>query len=235
MEIIYLGVCYVRQEDLPEFLKTGKELQVEGMMGEEPSTFSTQQEPMNRQAFIKPNNENVYDGYKDFELENERTRYEQTYGQPENQNVFDDSEQNNTQASWDRRNDGGNRQLVDIAPIRLNADGKYPCNHCQYQSTDQGNLKKHKWNIHEGVKYQCDQCQYQATQQGYLKAHKLSLHEGVKFDCDQCEYKATFTTHLTQHKKVKHEGFRFPCDECDYKATMTTYLRSHKSRHHRLI
>ena len=123
----------------------------------------------------------------------------------------------------------------DIAPTRLNADGKYPCNHCQYQSTDQGNLKKHKLNIHEGVKYQCDQCQYQATQQGYLKAHKLSLHEGVKFDCDQCEYKATFATHLTQHKKVKHEGFRFPCDECDYKATRTTYLRSHKSKHHSLI
>ena len=36
MEFIYLGVCYVGQEDLPEFFKTGKELQVEGLMGEEP-------------------------------------------------------------------------------------------------------------------------------------------------------------------------------------------------------
>ena len=49
-----------------------------------------------------------------------------------------------------------------------------------YPRTYQGDLKRHKKAIHEGVKYACNQCEYHATEQGNLKKHKQSIHEGVK-------------------------------------------------------
>ena len=38
-------------------------------------------------------------------------------------------------------------------------------------------LKTHKQSMHEGVKYSCNQCEYQATNQGNLKRHKQSHHK----------------------------------------------------------
>ena len=33
---------------------------------------------------------------------------------------------------------------------------------------------------HEGVKYPCEECEYQATQKGDLDRHRKSVHEGIK-------------------------------------------------------
>ena len=43
-------------------------------------------------------------------------------------------------------------------------------------------LFKHIKSKHDGVKYACDKCDYQATQQGNLRTHMKSKHEGVKYE-----------------------------------------------------
>ena len=67
--------------------------------------------------------------------------------------------------------------------------------------------QKHIESIHEGFKYGCDQCDYQATQQINLKRHIESKHEGVKYACDQCDYQASRKDKLKVHIELKHEGF----------------------------
>ena len=39
--------------------------------------------------------------------------------------------------------------------------------------------------MHEGIKYNCDQCEYKTTEQGHLRKHKRSIHEGVKNNTQQ--------------------------------------------------
>ncbi len=51
---------------------------------------------------------------------------------------------------------------------------QYPCNHCDYEATTQGDLKRHILAKHEGIKYPCNHCDYEATTQGDLKRHTLA-------------------------------------------------------------
>ena len=100
---------------------------------------------------------------------------------------------------------------------------------CQSQSIIQ-------YVSNEAAKYPCDQCNYKTTQKGHLKRHIQSIHEGVKFPCDQCKYKATFKGNLLLHKRAIHESIKYfnkyPCDQCDYKTTRKQQLLKHiKSRH----
>ena len=53
------------------------------------------------------------------------------------------------------------------------------------------NSQTHEQSKHEGEKYPCDLCDYQATDRGNLTRHKQSKHEGKKYPCDSCDYQAT--------------------------------------------
>ena len=76
---------------------------------------------------------------------------------------------------------------------------------CEYQATTQGDLKRHKQAIHEGVKYACDQCEYHATDQRNLKKHKQSSvsirqrHKEILRDTNKLFTKVsnTFVTSVT--------------------------------------
>ena len=84
----------------------------------------------------------------------------------------------------------------------------YQCGKYDYVATQDGNLKRHVENMHEGVRYLCDQCDYAATK---VRRHIKSNHP-----CDQCEYTATITgdlkrhmSSLRRHIKTKHEGIKY--------------------------
>ena len=85
---------------------------------------------------------------------------------------------------------------------------------------------------HDGVRYPCDQCEYISTQPSNLKLHKESKLQGIRYSCGECEYKAMSACNLTIHKKSKHEGIRYPCDECEYAAAQSSHLRLHKQTMH---
>ena len=129
----------------------------------------------------------------------------------------------------------------------------YLCNQCEYQSTGQGDLNKHKQShqvyqatekehikthkdsSHEAIKYSCNQCEYLATTNGNLKNHKHSMHDGVKYSCNQCEYLATWQGSLKTHKQSIHDGVKYSCKQCDYQATQRSSLKKHNQvKHSRL-
>ena len=61
----------------------------------------------------------------------------------------------------------------------------YPCNHCNYQATTNGNLQEHIEFIHDGICHPG-----KGTTNSSLKEHIQSIQEGVRYPCNQCDYKA---------------------------------------------
>ena len=69
----------------------------------------------------------------------------------------------------------------------------------------------HYRSIHEGIKYPCNHCDYQATQQTHLQKHIQSVHEGIRYPCNQCDYQATQQCHLQRHIAAKHSNNILQC------------------------
>ena len=56
---------------------------------------------------------------------------------------------------------------------------QFKCGECGAGYRWKTDLVMHIRSKHEGVRYSCDQCEHQATHQGNLKKHKEAIHEGV--------------------------------------------------------
>ena len=65
---------------------------------------------------------------------------------------------------------------VELAPSKQ----LYKCVECEAIYNSKHALYYHTRSKHEGVRYSCNQCEYQATQQGNLKRHKQSVHKHNK-------------------------------------------------------
>ena len=57
---------------------------------------------------------------------------------------------------------------------------KYACGSCEYKVTNPGSLHNHVKSIHEQVKYACESCEYKATRPDSLRQHIKSIHDQVK-------------------------------------------------------
>ena len=85
-----------------------------------------------------------------------------------------------------------------------NEAGQFPCNRCEKQYSNRGNLDRHIKSAHEGIKFPCNDCKYEAAAKTDLLKHIQSIHEGIKFPCKLCDYKATQKSNLYAHQKIKH-------------------------------
>ena len=232
IQFIYLGQCDMRQYELQDFLTTGNNLDVGGLIEdvklkdiEEPvvenGTHNAQepQEP-------DPNDTDIDD-----------TTWEMSPQSNEREVILPSNQQEGGRFVCNECNAkfGTNSDL--LIHRRSKHEGlRYECNQCDSTFTRNTNLTTHKQSKHEGVRYKCHYCDYRATYKQHLTTHKQSKHEGVKYECILCDYKATQLSNLTTHKQTKHEGLRYKCDHCDYKATQQGNLTTHKqSKHEGLI
>ena len=60
--------------------------------------------------------------------------------------------------------------------VTRNNEGKYQCQHCDYEAKWPSNLTKHVEAIHEGVRYPCNQCSYKATETGNLQSQFMKVY-----------------------------------------------------------
>ena len=88
-----------------------------------------------------------------------------------------------------------------LKPVN-NINNKYPCNECDYQAKQRGNLQAHIRSKHEGIRYNCNQCDYQATTQGHLQSHIEAKHSNNILQCELCDYQTKWRSKYNQHKKV---------------------------------
>ena len=90
---------------------------------------------------------------------------------------------------------------------QISSDAKpTECPECGKEFARKFVMLTHYRSVHEGIKYPCDQCDYQATDSGNLQRHIQSKHECIKYPCNQCDSKLTRRSHLKSHIKAKHSG-----------------------------
>ena len=92
---------------------------------------------------------------------------------------------------------------------------RYPCDKCEYNATEENDLKRHFESKHKWVSYPCVKCEYYATSQRYLREHIKNKHEGVKYPCDKCEFSSTTVMSLKGHIASIHEVVKYLCDKCE--------------------
>lgn len=112
-----------------------------------------------------------------------------------------------------------------------------PCDKCDYNPRDRGNLLKHKRVVHEGLRlFPCNLCEYKSSARNSLNEHILSIHEGFKCQCPQCGKQFSRRSSLGSHIKDIHEGIsKTKCEFCEYHATKRANLFVHFQKMHKDI
>lgn len=181
LQFVYLGKCRVRVDDIERFMSVGKDLQVEGLM-----TQAQESDQGVAEQLVGQNKDSVWEVSQPL-IEQEVQDSFQDVFEPlvGNEGGVIDSYEEPRESFIKREDTGESQELAfiqtqyeqeDFLPVDKNADGKYAC----------------------------DQCGYQTSRKFILQTHKESVHYGVKHDCDQCEYKATHKCSLQRHKRLKH-------------------------------
>ena len=139
INFIYLGECEVSVMDVNGFIDVGKELQVEGLMEEEPepeqehSEYEEATDPRNLRRHIN----SVHDG----------VRYE-----------CQQCDHKATDPSTLRRHIKSVHDSV-----------RYECQQCDHKATRPAHLRQHIKSVHDGVRYECQQCDHKATEHSHLR------------------------------------------------------------------
>jgi hypothetical protein len=210
LKFIYLGQCYVDKGDLQNFLATGKDLEVNGLMKD------IQNSP-------DPN-------YDSKTLEDNETMASTT--KSEVPTVLEQDEmQSNAKVKCDEGGQGDAQQTHLSQHMQSNHKGlRYFCDQCDSQFRHQKSLIQHKKYTHdtkdiETSHYDCNECTYIATTKSGMGKHKQAKHEGIRFTCDQCTHQATQKAHLNRHKKIKHGDYS--CELCDFECVRKGRLTAH--------
>ena len=239
LSYIYLGQCDLTQDQLPAFMATGKQLEVEGLsrdLGENEEQESTVQAKIEVDTQVLESNLDISNQIETIDEGNPVTFREDI-------SVSDtDKEKDTTSLTAVYSFKGSNCQECDYIgswPSHMkqhmqNVHGglKYDCANCDYKSGDKSNLKRHIEKIHLGVTYTCELCKKVLKTKSELKCHVDVKHNGFIFNCDRCQYKASRKAYLTNHIMVEHEGITFDCNICHQKYNNRRRLFHHTKKIH---
>ena len=59
---------------------------------------------------------------------------------------------------------------------------RYPCDECDYTSSNKTDLKRHMNSEHIGITYSCDKCDFVGTSLSGLRGHKTRVHILTKYE-----------------------------------------------------
>jgi hypothetical protein len=89
----------------------------------------------------------------------------------------------------------------------IDGERKFICTTCDYTSTYKAHLKNHFQSKHLHIKYPCDQCNYSSGHTSDLAKHKRFKHDQHRaHQCEDCDYKAFDRSGLKNHVMRKHGG-----------------------------
>jgi len=200
LDFLYNGEASVGQEELKEFLETGKELQVKGFEAyvEAGVGESVQEEP------VKYLNENI-------------DMYENGDDNTEENNICDVSEhfENGTlkHTNDDRMKKIENSGLdLQIMQMIEKSDGVWNCKVCGKAEANISHIKEHAETHIEGMSHGCHICNKSFSSRPSLRAHNNSYHSSELFSCDPCgksgmSKKAYFNHNQTRQHKTLSETF----------------------------
>ena len=212
---IYLGWCDVGQENISEFLDTGKALGVSDLNIEHKDELTIKDE-------VELCGESYNEDTKSVNgVLPTKTEEEQNWVNPLDNALL-------LRSPKKEESYGKNIRVV----RKKKMFGKFLCKVCGSAYLQLGGLNQHIMSKHEGKTYDCDQCDYKGTQSSSLIEHKQVKHSQTKHKCPQCDYQSTWATGVRRHKLSVHDKLRYGCDQCDHSNTKLDRLKNHKRVHH---
>ena len=153
VKFMYIGTTEVSQKDLSKFMKAAAELQIEGL--QENKMAEGSQEHSNQ----KTTKYQALGHGEDYSYSGSGARQEEFDLAPYQESTLNDFK---------------------VGNLERNADGKFSCDECDYNTNKTWNLEVHKSAKHEGRKFRCDQCHQVFSQKSNLNRHAKLKHEGNK-------------------------------------------------------
>ena len=215
IRFIYLGWCDVGQEDISEFLATGKALGISNLKVDHDDKPTIKDEVLFIADLytedIKPSNE-VMSSIR----EQEKNSF----------NPLGD-------AHFEENSNKGESYVKNIKVVRKkDIVGKFLCKVCGSAYLQLGGLNQHIMSKHEGKTYDCKKCDYKGTQPSSLIEHKQVKHTQTKFKCPKCDFQSTWSSGVRKHKLSVHDKLRYGCDQCEHSNTKMEQLLKHKQAYH---
>ena len=95
----------------------------------------------------------------------------------------------------------GNRKNAECVRKKMKY---FNCEHCNYQTSERGNLRRHVRTVHEKARsFVCHKCGHATSQKDGLKQHVKRIHEEERrFACDQCDFTSRWKHTLAKHREA---------------------------------
>ena len=255
LSYIYLGQCDLTQEQLPAFMATCKQLEIEGLtgvltgqgtgvlrgQGKEVLTGQgtgvlTGQGTGVLRGVLKERSEGELSGEKSQRQEKLPLAIEQCgvplkaeelRGALESVRMDQDEDEDMLETSLDEIFQDKVPGVNNTRSIIANQPNLLQCQFCEYRAAKNSFIKYHLENVHKGVKYDCTNCDYKSGDKGNLKKHMESIHLGITYTCEICKFVANSKSLLKRHVDIKHNGLLFNCEKCQYQTTRKNTFDNH--------
>ena len=154
MEFIYLGQTKVVLEDITDFIETSVELEIKGINQDNldvMETLATDLEHINMSML-----ENILSNYEN----DTSTNIEESLGHKK---------------PFESKEDIKKETKAETNIYKLE-NGKFPCDQCDYQAKQIGDVRKHVLAKHKGIKFECRQCKKLFSFKHDLRKHERRFH-----------------------------------------------------------
>merc|ERR1712179_110809 len=196
-DFIYYGEAFITQEELAQFLETGKELKVKGLMGE-----------------LQGVQENVQEGENDLQYPKDNGNIEETVNQDrisrsitdlaEN---FETTEYNVEKIGTKSRKSYANKELdIQIEQIIKFNEGLWRCEVCDKTTPGEKKVMQNHAETHiEGWAHDCQSCSKTFKTRQLLRMHIYGFHSEL-FSCDICGKSEMNRQTYLQHSRKSHRS-----------------------------
>ena len=120
---------------------------------------------------------------------------------------------------------------IEKCQMKRQANGKFPCDQCDYQSVYRSGVTRHQKAIHLGIKHSCDECPKEYGSLSDLRLHRNNAHEGVSYPCNLCDKVFGTRKNLMKHDR-EHQGIGTTCPRCEESFDSTNALWLHIKKKH---
>jgi len=204
LKFMYNGQTEVSQDNLENFLKVAKDLEVKGLNESSTASRSTdlpiENIKQNGWNYIQPRVDEVWKAESPYRAVEQNTPA--LY--PQETSDWDDSSMGDFESYEEGNLQEYPADIQDDVSYFQNIDGKFPCGQCNYQAGTKTLLRRHQQNIHQGVKFPCDRCDRKFSSADALRVH-IYQHEGKTFPCAVCDTVFLTPSQLSTHKSKNHK------------------------------
>jgi len=188
IDFMYKGEAFITQDELKQFLETGKELQVKGIQGE---LQGLQNHDIDQESV---QDEHVAESTNDFNVAKKGNH------------LLDSSHSFDQELS---RVNGNSLESADELDIQIRQiveerDGVWACKVCGKTATRKGSIKRHAETHIEGISHTCHICSKTYKNKSTRDDHISQIHS-MLFSCNICDKTGMNRHAYSMHKQRNHK------------------------------